>query len=205
MRRAFDQIFRARGDTRNIPPKPDSAEYLRKLCLREGRTELRACYPGDICNILVSIGKYEGRRRHHDQAGAGTEPWICTSPAANGPVLLDPRIVAACEGSSSRWGRRSGFVVCHARALEEADDINRSSAPRSQSSRAEPRPQGAVWLRLRCSVGQAIVFQWPARHHAHGRRRNPIACPTGACATLLRLRGNQPVRHEREVLAVGGP
>ena len=41
--------------------EPDSAEYMRKLCLREGRTELRACHPSDICNILVSIGKYEGR------------------------------------------------------------------------------------------------------------------------------------------------
>ena len=29
--------------------------------LREGRTELRACYPSDICNILTSIGRYEGR------------------------------------------------------------------------------------------------------------------------------------------------
>ena len=46
---------------RNIQSEPDSAEYLRKLCLREGRTELRACYPADICNILISIGKYEGR------------------------------------------------------------------------------------------------------------------------------------------------
>jgi hypothetical protein len=45
----------------NIPFESDSAEYLRKLCLREGRTELRACYPADICNILISIGKYEGR------------------------------------------------------------------------------------------------------------------------------------------------
>jgi hypothetical protein len=59
--KAFDQIFhRVVGSTR-IPHEPDSAEYLRKLCLREGRTELRACYPSDICNILVSIGKYEGR------------------------------------------------------------------------------------------------------------------------------------------------
>ena len=45
----------------NIPCEADSAEYLRKLCLREGRTELRACYPSDICAILNSIGKYEGR------------------------------------------------------------------------------------------------------------------------------------------------
>jgi len=57
----FDQIFHRVVAKTSIPYEPDSAEYLRKLCLREGRTELRACYPSDICNILVSIGKYEGR------------------------------------------------------------------------------------------------------------------------------------------------
>jgi hypothetical protein len=46
---------------RNIQVEADSSEYLRKLCLREGRTELRACYPADICNILTAIGRYEGR------------------------------------------------------------------------------------------------------------------------------------------------
>ena len=59
--KAFDQIFHRVVTSFSIPCEPDSAEYLRKLCLREGRTELRACYPGDICNILTSIGKYEGR------------------------------------------------------------------------------------------------------------------------------------------------
>jgi hypothetical protein len=58
---SFDQIFQRVVSARNIPCEPDSAEYLRKLCLREGRTELRACYPGDICNILASIGRYENR------------------------------------------------------------------------------------------------------------------------------------------------
>jgi hypothetical protein len=58
---SFDQIFQRVVTARNIPAEPDSAEFLRKLCLREGRTELRACYPNDICNILVSIGKYESR------------------------------------------------------------------------------------------------------------------------------------------------
>ena len=57
----FDQIFVRVVQARNIQAEPDSAEYLRKLCLREGRTELRACYPADICNILLSIGRYEGR------------------------------------------------------------------------------------------------------------------------------------------------
>jgi len=58
---AFDQIFSRVVQSRNIQAEPDSAEYLRKLCLREGRTELRACYPADICNILSAIGRYEGR------------------------------------------------------------------------------------------------------------------------------------------------
>ena len=58
---AFDQIFARVVQARGFQAETDSAEYLRKLCLREGRTELRACYPGDICNILQSIGRYEGR------------------------------------------------------------------------------------------------------------------------------------------------
>jgi hypothetical protein len=58
---AFDQIFSRVVQARGIQAESDSAEYLRKLCLREGRTELRACYPADICNILLSIGRYEGR------------------------------------------------------------------------------------------------------------------------------------------------
>jgi hypothetical protein len=58
---AFDQIFTRVVASRNIQAEADSAEYLRKLCLRDGRAELRACYPADICNILLAIGRYEGR------------------------------------------------------------------------------------------------------------------------------------------------
>jgi predicted ATPase with chaperone activity len=57
----FDQIFERVVGARRVPAEVDSAEYLRRLCLREGRTELRACYPNDICNILESISRYEGR------------------------------------------------------------------------------------------------------------------------------------------------
>ena len=57
----FDQIFDRVVASRRVPTEADSAEYLRKLCLREGRTELRACYPSDICNILSSIAQYENR------------------------------------------------------------------------------------------------------------------------------------------------
>lgn len=57
----FDEIVRRVATARNIPIDDGSFELLRKLCLRDGRTELRACYPVDICNILASISRYEKR------------------------------------------------------------------------------------------------------------------------------------------------
>ena len=59
--RAFDLIFTRVVASKSLAAEPDTAQYLRKLCLADGRTELRACYPSDICNILISIGKYEDR------------------------------------------------------------------------------------------------------------------------------------------------
>ncbi len=59
--KAFDEIFQRVVQARQLAVEPDTAEFLRSLCLREGRTELRACYPNDICNILVAIGQYEKR------------------------------------------------------------------------------------------------------------------------------------------------
>jgi len=59
--RSFDLIFQRVVGGKGIVVEPDSSEYLRELCLRDGRTELRACYPADICAILTSIGRYEGR------------------------------------------------------------------------------------------------------------------------------------------------
>ncbi len=57
----FDYIFERVVSAKRVPHEPESAEYLRSLCLRDGRKELRACYPLDICNILVSISEYESR------------------------------------------------------------------------------------------------------------------------------------------------
>jgi hypothetical protein len=57
----FDEIFRRVAASRNIVLEDDSCENMRKLCLSDGRTELRACYPLDIINILSSIGRYEKR------------------------------------------------------------------------------------------------------------------------------------------------
>jgi len=57
----FDEILRRCAETFNIPYDQEKAEYLRRLILSEGRTVLRACYPSDVCKILVSISRYEGR------------------------------------------------------------------------------------------------------------------------------------------------
>jgi hypothetical protein len=57
----FDQIFHRVVKARNMPTEPGADEYFRMLCIREGRVELRACYPNDICDIIVSISNYESR------------------------------------------------------------------------------------------------------------------------------------------------
>ena len=57
----FDTIFHRVVQGRNFPAETGSEEYLRHLCLREGRVELRACYPNDMCDIIASISHYEGR------------------------------------------------------------------------------------------------------------------------------------------------
>jgi len=57
----FDIIFQRVVSSRNMPSESGADEYLRKLCLREGRVELRACYPNDLCDIICSISDYEGR------------------------------------------------------------------------------------------------------------------------------------------------
>ena len=57
----FDSIFQRLAQSRNLPTENGSDEFLRRLCLREGRTELRACYPGDMFDIIDAISRYEGR------------------------------------------------------------------------------------------------------------------------------------------------
>ncbi len=57
----FDQIFHRVFRAREVPYNEEAPEYLRNLCLQDGREYLRACYPMDICNLLVSISRYEHR------------------------------------------------------------------------------------------------------------------------------------------------
>lgn len=60
----FDMIFQRLMTLKNVPAEYDSAEYLRKLCLSNGRSQLRACYPLDILSIIQSISQYENRSLH---------------------------------------------------------------------------------------------------------------------------------------------
>jgi len=57
----FDQIFERVVRARGVECDPDASEFLRKICLRDGRSELRACYPSYICRIFESISRYESR------------------------------------------------------------------------------------------------------------------------------------------------
>ena len=57
----FDEIFGRVAIRRGMPAQPGSAELLRSLCLSDGRTELRACFPNDFCQIIEAISSYEER------------------------------------------------------------------------------------------------------------------------------------------------
>lgn len=58
---AFDEIFRRVARARKVSTAPESFADFRSLVLADGRSELRACYPADVCNILNSIANYETR------------------------------------------------------------------------------------------------------------------------------------------------
>ena len=57
----FDKIFNRLAEERNIICEPDSAAFLRKLCLKHGKKFLQACIPADIIDIATSIDEYKGR------------------------------------------------------------------------------------------------------------------------------------------------
>jgi hypothetical protein len=57
----FEEIYHRVASEKNLPFEPGSGKYLRELCMKLGGGELRACYPADILNILVSISAYDER------------------------------------------------------------------------------------------------------------------------------------------------
>ncbi len=58
--KTFDLILEREATRQGIACDAEIAEMLRRLCKLHG-SDLRACYPADICNILHSISEYEGR------------------------------------------------------------------------------------------------------------------------------------------------
>lgn len=67
----FDEIFSRLVAEKNLPCRPNSAETLRKLCIDFGAKELRACYPADIVDILISISRYDERPVEVSKANLG--------------------------------------------------------------------------------------------------------------------------------------
>jgi hypothetical protein len=57
----FNEIWRRVAIQKKLPYDPEIVDYVRSLVLSDGRSELRACYPLDLCNIIVSISEYEKR------------------------------------------------------------------------------------------------------------------------------------------------
>ena len=55
----FDKIFFRVLKEKKIPSQPNCEKFLRELCLNLGPKELRACYPRDIIDIIISTSKYE--------------------------------------------------------------------------------------------------------------------------------------------------
>ena len=57
----FNEIWRRVAIQKKLPHDPEIVDYVRSLILSDGRSELRACYPMDLCNIILSISDYEKR------------------------------------------------------------------------------------------------------------------------------------------------
>jgi len=56
----FHEILARVLEQRRIPCDVQTAGYFAELCLRHGAT-LKACYPADLCDILLWRSEYEGR------------------------------------------------------------------------------------------------------------------------------------------------
>jgi len=54
----FDEILRRTLSARGMPFDPEMAVYLRKICRERNPDGLRACYPGDICEILSAAARF---------------------------------------------------------------------------------------------------------------------------------------------------
>jgi len=60
----FDEILRRLLQQHGVPFQPDLAAHLRLRCLRHDSTGLRACYPRDICDILLATAAFDRQPLH---------------------------------------------------------------------------------------------------------------------------------------------
>lgn len=58
----FDYIFLGLLSEKKLASEPGCEKHLRTLCTQSGHSELRACYPLDILNIVISLRTYEQRK-----------------------------------------------------------------------------------------------------------------------------------------------
>ena len=78
----FDEIFHRVVKGRNMPAEPGAEEYLRQLCLREGRVECAPAIPTTCAtSSLPSAITRAGRRKSTSRTSNAPAP--CTSPSSS--------------------------------------------------------------------------------------------------------------------------
>ncbi len=64
---SFHEIFRLEALKCGLEYSAELGDYLIELCRKQGGRWLRACYPRDICDIMVAIDEYEERPTRIDR------------------------------------------------------------------------------------------------------------------------------------------
>ena len=85
----FDEIFQRVIAARSIPAEDGAAEQLRMFFFEAGATELRACYPGDICTIIQWIKEFEGEPIEIRKPDLERAVGLYLARAINSPATLD--------------------------------------------------------------------------------------------------------------------
>jgi hypothetical protein len=94
---AFDEIFRRILAHDNIACDDGGAAYLRQICIARGGG-LRACYPGDMCEIIVALKRYEQQPLRITGTDLDRAASLMfgdySSPAVRPPVIIAPDVSA---------------------------------------------------------------------------------------------------------------
>ena len=90
----FDLIFEREVAQRNIARDTDTAEDFRKLCRLHSGGGLRACYPADICRILLWISEYEERPSRSAELNSIARLSCISRKAPIGPITRSDKRTA---------------------------------------------------------------------------------------------------------------